>query len=236
MTLQFFSNGFLKISSLAGAFAQERDITFGQARVAAPPIRLLGSALAISISSTLILSQAAQAAPITYIPLPNGLTIPVSPLVPGDNTDTPANWSYFSIAGIAGDTVTITGLRTNLELDPAFGVWNGLEPDTSNYTDIFSNSLNYSILDSADDEIPSPGPYGDPTATFTLPSTGSYAVAFASFLSDPPTAPFTYTIQVSGLSSSPVPGPLPLFGTMAAFGYSRKLRAKIKSSSPSSLG
>jgi len=233
MTLQFFSNGFLKISSLAGALVQQRDVALDQARVAAPPVGLLGSALAVSISSALILSQTAQAAPITYIQLPNGLTIPVSPLVPGNNTNTPANWSYFSIAGIAGDVVTITGLRTNLEVDPAFGVWNGLEPDTANYTNLFSNSLNYSILASADDEIPSPGPWGDPTATFTLPSTGSYAVAFASFASATPTAPFTYTIGVSGLSSSPVPGPLPLFGTMAAFGYSRKLRAKIKSSSTS---
>jgi len=42
-------------------------------------------------------------------------------------------------------------------------------------------------------------------------------------------------VYFSPVSQASVPGPLPLFGTMAAFGYSRKLRAKIKLSSTSSL-
>jgi hypothetical protein len=36
--------------------------------------------------------------------------------------------------------------------------------------------------------------------------------------------------QVAPASSAPVPGPLPLFGAAAAFGFSRKLRKRIKRS------
>lgn len=61
--------------------------------------------------------------------------------------------------------------------------------------------------------------------TFSI-NTTSYAPGF--------TAGGAYA-YFSSVSQASVPGPLPLFGTMAAFGYSRKLRAKIKLSSTFSL-
>lgn len=43
--------------------------------------------------------------------------------------------------------------------------------------------------------------------------------------------PFTSGGAFAYFSPVTVPGPLPLLGAMAAFGYSRRLRAKVKSSS-----
>ena len=40
----------------------------------------------------------------------------------------------------------------------------------------------------------------------------------------------TVWAQVAPASPAAVPGPLPLFGAAAAFGFSRKLRKRIKSS------
>ena len=45
----------------------------------------------------------------------------------------------------------------------------------------------------------------------------------------------TFTYAQATLYTAPVPGPLPLFGAAAAFGFSRKLRKRIKLA-PASLG
>lgn len=179
--------------------------------------------LGIASCAILLPTPKAQALSIVYTPLPLSVELQAT-VVPGDNTSSPSNWTYFSFDGVAGEQVFITGRRVNGELDVAFGVWDGLEADTSDYFDIFSDSLNFTLIAFADDELPPavPGPFGDPTASFTLPITGSYSVAFTSFLSADPTAPFDFTVQRE------VPGPLPALGAAAAFGFSRKLRKRIK--------
>jgi hypothetical protein len=45
----------------------------------------------------------------------------------------------------------------------------------------------------------------------------------------------TFTWAQATLYTAPVPGPLPLFGAAAAFGFSRKLRKRIKLE-PNALG
>ncbi|MEO0374708.1 MAG: PEP-CTERM sorting domain-containing protein, partial [Cyanobacteria bacterium P01_A01_bin.17] len=58
------------------------------------------------------------------------------------------------------------------------------------------DSLNTTLVASADDEINAPGPFGDPTVRFTLPETGTYTIAVASFISDPSDEPLGYTLRV----------------------------------------
>ena len=65
------------------------------------------------------------------------------------------------------------------------------------------------------------------------PGLNTFSINTTSFA--PGTSSGGASVYFSPVSQASVPGPLPLFGTMAAFGYSRKLRAKIKLSSTSSL-
>ena len=92
-------------------------------------------------------------------------------------------------------------------------------PETGKIVRMLRNSVVPSVptihvfLVFADDEIPRDGPFGDPTATITLPSegVGAYTVAVVNFLSGPDDGGdgrFDFTVQASGNLLAPaVPEP-----------------------------
>lgn len=59
----------------------------------------------------------------------------------------------------------------------------------------------------------------------------SHAEVFVSVTNIFPNAFRSNTLDVS-ISPVPIPGPLPILGAAAAFGFSRKLRKRIKNSKP----
>lgn len=158
-------------------------------------------------------------------------------VLPGENTDNPAGWSFWRFFGNAGDTTTLTVRRLVGELDPAFGVWFGTEADTSNYSSLFDDGLTTSLIASADDELPAAiaGPFGDPEETFTLDQTGFYTVAVSSFASDLTSGPLPYSITLSGVGATPVPTPALLPGLIGlGLGVLRKRKAEVAKGSTES--
>jgi hypothetical protein len=117
----------------------------------------------------------------------------------GNSTNTPEDWDFWTFDGTAGSQEQFTVRRLVGELDPALGIWFGTEADTTNYDNLFSNSVNTNQVAFADDELPPaiPGPFGDPTVRFSLPETGTYTIAVASFLSGPEDEPFGYSLTRS---------------------------------------
>jgi hypothetical protein len=150
-------------------------------------------------------------------------------IVPGgDNTGNPSAWRFWSFSGQAGDRATVTLRRTVDALDPVFGVWFGTETDTDNYTDIFSDGATTPLVAYGDDELPPATPnglWGDSQATFTLPNSGLYTIAVASYASESTgDEPLGYKISLQ--NSENVPEPLTIAGTLLAGGIGVVLKKK----------
>lgn len=114
-------------------------------------------------------------------------------------------WRFFATAAAP---ITLLGTRLNNNLDPAFSLYFGT---TSADDSLFSASSNWGgllFLASADDEVPNPGPGGDPLLrNFIAPFTGQYTVAIGGSLStDAGQYPYRLGLAV------PEPATLPLAG------------------------
>ncbi|WP_415905471.1 Ig-like domain-containing protein [Neptuniibacter sp. QD48_55] len=115
----------------------------------------------------------------------------------------PTTSDYWQVSGDAGDTITITVERTELNYDPAFWIVEGTIEDPSTYFSGGSNAgIDYSdpgVVNFSDDEIYSPGPYGDPHETFTLAADGEYTVIVTNYASgsDGGDGLFSYDIFVA---------------------------------------
>ncbi len=144
-------------------------------------------------------SSAAIAAPITYEgELFDGVTETGSISDPFSNSD----WWFFEAN--TGDVITVTVNRIDYNLDPALNLYAGLQADTS--------SLSTRIA-FADDEIPHPGPYGDPLMNYTIGSGGFYSLAVWDYASRSG-SPFEYSITLNGANPIDVPEP----GSLALIG------------------
>jgi hypothetical protein len=139
---------------------------------------------------------------------------------------------YWQFSGNAGDSVTLEVSRQEQDLDPALWVFEGTFSDTST----FGNDIDYSdpgYLEFADDEnwINS-GPYGDPVANLTLPSTGDYTAIVTNYLSGPDDGgdgAFDYQITANGVDNvEDVPEPASILGllTVGAVGFGTISRRK----------
>jgi hypothetical protein len=143
----------------------------------------------------------------------------------------PATARYWSFLGNQGDVVTITALRQEFDFDPGFWVYEGLITDTS----VFDGGLlagfdevDPGFLAFADDQLPNPGPWGDPQASvlLTLPGTGAYTVAMVNVLSGPNHGgDGLFSYEITALNTVPEPACIGLLA-MASFvlGGSRKNR------------
>jgi hypothetical protein len=166
-----------------------------------------------------------------------GVTIATAGLVPQEAKAALFDFSYnFSTGQVAGKLDgTLQGDRNTVFIT-----------SFSNLTFNGSPALNVPFIDSVSNNIFSSG---NPPATslngifqdFVACDTPSCSDGFALF-SDGPTAASgpsfgsandeSYNSLNWSLTPVPVPGPLPLLGAAAAFGWSRKLRKRLKSSKP----
>jgi hypothetical protein len=170
------------------------------------------------IAFLLIFSSTSFAVPIVYEgELFNGVTQTGSI---EDPFDTGSDWWSFNANG--GDTITLQVNRLDWELDPALRLYSGLQTDTDALSPVIA---------SADDQIPHPGPYGDPLLQMVIPTAGVYSVAVWDFASSG-IGPFDYEISLTGADSAAAPVPEPatmlLLGTglVGLAGASRKKLSK----------
>jgi hypothetical protein len=71
------------------------------------------------------------------------------------------------------------------------------------------------------------GPLFAYSATSSLVSVVYYRPFLTTGLSVPSSVNYTFAVSAQAPSPSAVPGPLPLFGAAAAFGWSRRLRSRV---------
>jgi hypothetical protein len=170
--------------------------------------------LLLSIAALVFVAQPSlQAAPIVYegnITIGSSVTGFVGPFSWFDPTDTPPA-DFWTFSGTAGQVVNIRGTRLNNNLDPALSLYRGVITPGTDYSlfDPFDNFDSVTFLATADDEIPAPGPFGDPFLRIVLPSTGVYTIAIGGAASDCPggvcpPAGYRYALAV------PEPSTLPL--------------------------
>lgn len=157
--------------------------------------------------------------------------------MPNGTLSSPHLWHFWTFSAATGDNITITALRdpTGSANDPVMSLWFGTETDTLAYSSLTMNSTNTMFITSADDEIPDPGPFGDPQINYVAANTGVYSVALSEHLG-PNTICFDgvdqllceYTIQVTGLTASSIlePGSLAILGLgLVGLGFARRRKS-----------
>ena len=167
------------------------------------------------------------AAPITYRGQLFNVT-PITDTIPDNlgNYYDPDAANYYSFYATAGSAVNIRGTRLDFDFDPAFFVHTGLFADTA----AFGGDLRVGALDFADDEIPHPGPFGDPDSNFLAPVTGFYTVAFVDYLSGTDLGSnqlWDYSLVARGVSGVPEPGALGLVGLGIAAAFLMRRRRRL---------
>lgn len=139
----------------------------------------------LATASVLLLSSISNAAPISY---QGDLTLAGTV----NSTLEKSHWWFFSAN--AGDQVTIQANRREIEMDPAFVLYQGKSSD----------DLNLTSLAIADDEIDVAGPYGDPKLVYDITATGDYSIRIFSFFSWASNDNlYDYSISVVGSSADP---------------------------------
>lgn len=128
------------------------------------------------------------------------------------NSPTSGLSDYWNFFGNQGDTAIISVNRLETAFDPALWVFEGSFNDDS----AFDGAIGFDdvgFLGFADDEIPNPGPFGDPelVLTLTLPGTGEYTAIVTNFSSgnDGGDGLFDYQITATGIVDVDVDVPEP---------------------------
>ena len=154
-----------------------------------------------------------QAAPITYTGvLFDSVTALGDIPTTGSFTSASDTFSdYWSFSGTSGDLFSLIGLRLEGAFDMAFWVFEGIYADDSAFG-VSLDSSDLGFLAFGDDQIPHPGPFGDPFVSFALPSTGQYTVIVTNFFSgaDDGDGLFPYQLTATGVSAIPLPAAFPL--------------------------
>jgi hypothetical protein len=192
---------------------------------------IVRTAAAFALGAALVMGggERLEAAPITYEgTLTPGVTVSGTVSASGFINEDAAGTDFWRFFGTAGDVVTIRGDRTNDQLDLAFSLYFGeTTADESEFL-VFVDWGGLTFLAFADDEIPHPGPWGDPLLeNFLLPSTGVYTIAIGGFASGASTAPYTYDLVMTGATpvAVPAPGALALIGVgLLGLGLVRRRR------------
>lgn len=187
--------------------------------------KTLVAAVSVTSSAIVMLSSESAFAATFNGTLINGETA-IGTVDSAGYIDTPNSWSFWDFSGNAGDKVEVIVRRLVGGLDPAFGIWFGIESDVNDYSSIFEDSANTSLVASADDELPPAisGPFGDPRASFILDQTGIYTIAVASYESES-SGDLPYSIA---FSTTPIPTPALLPGLIGmGVAALRKRKAEV---------
>lgn len=142
---------------------------------------------------------AAFAAPVSYTGLLEG-SGSVAGSVPEASIGNPAVWDYYCFWGNSGDAVTLFGERTDEGADMAMTLFHGVTNKSDDLTATSSGQAGLTWVAFRDDEVPNPGPFGDPLYDEALPSNGRYTLGVYEFLGD--TATPDYNLQHTGLGQS----------------------------------
>jgi hypothetical protein len=139
-----------------------------------------------------------------------------------------AGLDFWSFIATNGDIVTISGARIDLNFDHSFSLFSGAtsadESTTAGHL-FFQNSFDtMTFLAFADDQVPHPGPFGDPLlSNFVIPASGIYTIVVGAASSQ--VAPNSqYSLTVVGHSGIPEPSTLALAGLGLSFIALRRKR------------
>jgi hypothetical protein len=151
---------------------------------------------------------------------------------------TPASAIQVVVSGATYEVTTFTDSYDNASsrFTTTEMPWWGSQTLAQNFRDAVGTSFGY----------PNNGGFAGPFFTYqatTDPSSGSSTLASATQSATGPISGNISSLSVNEFAiatvvppaSNAVPGPLPLFGAAAAFGWSRRLRSRIASSRPHHL-
>ena len=170
-------------------------------------------------------------------------------LAPGAYTETQMYNKYPSYSGGSGFSYTVgaTGGPFNIDVNDL----STLNPAPSTLTFSFGSGIKafggyFYVTDGAGNIVAAPLQIGINSDSFTTTKTPTSTTTFYGFISDTDLTNATIiknvsqryvtagTVIVGTTASAPVaaPGPLPLFGAAAAFGWSRRLRRRLVGGRP----
>ncbi|MDD5328886.1 MAG: PEP-CTERM sorting domain-containing protein [Sulfuricella sp.] len=178
-------------------------------------LKKLGSACALALALALsgLIQGQAQAVPIAYTALADG--VPVTGQVGPIGPSSPVGAQYYSFFADAGSIVEVFGDRLEGAYDMSFWLFSGLFADTDDFGGSFDSGDAAFAFFGDDQDAPNiGGPFGDPHfGPAAVPLTGFYTVAVTNFLSgDPGTdGVFDFQLQANGINV-PEPGSLALIG------------------------
>ncbi len=190
--------------------------------------------LSYAATAGLLTASAAMAAPIVY----EGSIAPgttVSGTVDGSvcgvcGEGTAGTLDFWSFSGTAGDSITITGTRVDVNFDHSFGLYFGTtsadDSLTAGHAFYGSDFDTMSFLAFADDQISHAGPFGDPLLSgFSLAQTGIYTIVVGAASGQ--TAPNSaYQLTLEGPTPAAVPLPAGLALLLGGLGGLGILRRK----------
>ena len=166
----------------------------------------------LTVASVLALFAPAQATPIVYTPLLNG--VPALGVInqPNANPSNPVGAVYYSFSAQAGTPVEVFGDRLDQGYDMSFWILQGLFADTTDFgASIGPEDAPFAIFGDDQDAPNIPGgPFGDPHVNFVAPATGPYTVTVTNFFSN--TNPPHEFRLVANFAAVPEPATLTLLG------------------------
>lgn len=146
-------------------------------------------------------------------------TIPINDIISGAVTSCSVGDKTFTFSGLDAD---LAGGSLNITFNgPLYTLaFEGFSPSPVTATIGFSFIVD--VISGPEQIISAEASTGTVTPTSSLPDT-SVELTYSNFVNNSPLPTFTNTITQT-------PGPLPILGAGAAFGFSRKLRKRIKQS------